>query len=34
MRLNNNEKEQLICRLKSISELNCNETVDDMRGKK
>ena len=39
MRLNNDayfeslEKEQLICRLKSISELNCNETVDDMREK-
>ena len=39
MRLNNNayfeslEKEQFYCRLKSISELNCNETVDDTRGK-
>ena len=39
MRLNNNayfeslEKEQLICRLKPTSELNCNETVDDMREK-
>ena len=38
MRPNNNsyfeslEKEQL-CRLKSIGELNCNETVDDMREK-
>ena len=39
MRLNNNsyfeslEKEQLLCRLKSIGELNCNETADDMREK-
>ena len=39
MRLNNNayfeslDKEQLICRLKSIGELNCNETVDVMREK-
>ena len=39
MRLNNNayfeslEKGQLFCRLKSIGELNCNETVDDIREK-
>ena len=39
MRLNNNayferlEKEQLLCRLKSIGEINCNETADDTREK-